>query len=65
MLRQYYQKGADLLVFSQARLNKVARQLKERSVGPWSLKHRQNDLMHVLRRSVELAADSRRLGALK
>ena len=30
LLRQYFPKGADLSVYSQAHLNKVARQLNER-----------------------------------
>jgi IS30 family transposase len=30
LLRQYFPKGADLSVYSQAQLNKVARQLSER-----------------------------------
>jgi transposase, IS30 family len=30
LLRQYFPKGADLSMYSQAHLNKVARQLNER-----------------------------------
>ncbi len=69
LLRQYFPKGADLSVYSQAHLNKVARQLNERprkTLGfetpharPWDLKPRQRNLTPVLRRPVEPAAQNR------
>ena len=52
LLRQYFPKGADLSVYSQAHLNKVARQLNER---PRKTLGFERNLTPVLRRLVEPA----------
>src|SRR5271155_1043711 len=55
LLRQYFPKGTDLSVYSQAHLNKVARQLNERPRETLGFELQQTDLMPVLRRPVEPA----------
>jgi hypothetical protein len=54
-VRQYFPKGTDLSVPSQAHLNKVARQLNERPGETLQFDPPQRDLTPVLRRPVELA----------
>ena len=55
LLRQYFPKGADLSVYSQAHLNKVAANSTSGHARPWDLKPQQRDLTLVLRRPVEPA----------
>jgi IS30 family transposase len=62
LLRQYFAKGTDLSVHSQAYLNKVARQLNERPRETFNLKPEQRDLRPVLRRQVEPARQNRTTG---
>jgi hypothetical protein len=50
--------GTNLSIYAQVKLNAVARQLNERSRRMLAFKHQQNDLLRVLRRSIELATGS-------
>ena len=59
LLRQYFPRGTDLSVHSQAHLNKLARQLNERPRKTLAFETQPRDLVHVLRRPVELAGDER------
>ncbi len=61
LLRQYFPKGADLSLHSQAYLNKVARQLNERPRKTLQFETQQRDLTPVLRRPVEPADPKRTL----
>jgi hypothetical protein len=54
LLRQYFPKGTDLSVSSQAHLNKWCVSSTTGHVKPWELKSQQKDLMQVLRRPVEI-----------
>jgi IS30 family transposase len=56
LLRQYFPKGTDLSSFSQAHLNKVARQLNERPRKHWTSNPQLSDLANALRRPVEPTA---------
>jgi IS30 family transposase len=55
LLRQYFPKGTDLSVYSQAQLNKVARQLNERPRKTLGFETQQNVLTLVLQRPIESA----------
>ena len=59
LLRQYFSKGTDLSVHSQAYLNKVAHQLNERPRETLQFEPQQRDLTPVLRRPVEPAVQER------
>ena len=59
LLRQYFPKGTDLSVRTQAYLNKLARQFNERPRETLQFETQQRDLTPVLRRPVEPAAKKR------
>jgi len=57
LLRQYFPKGADLSVYSQVELNKVAQKMNQRFRKiPWDTKHPQINCTQVVQRSIEPAA---------
>ena len=58
LLRDYLPKYTDLSIYSQAQLNAIARELNERPGKLWTMRHQLLDLMHVLHRPVEVAAQS-------
>ncbi len=60
LLRQYFPKGTDLSVYSQAKLNAIARRLNERPRKTLTSIHRLNDSIKLLHRPVESAAGCRR-----
>ena len=60
LLRQYFPKGTDLSVHSQAHLNKVARQLNERPRETLQFETPAERLTPVLRRPVEPAPQQRK-----
>ena len=60
LLRQYFPKGTDLSVYSQAHLNKVARQLNERPRETLQFETPAESLTPVLRRPVEPAGEDRK-----
>ena len=60
LLRQYFPRGTDLSLYSQAKLSAVARQLNERPRKTLQYQTPERGLRNVLRRSVEITARKRR-----